>query len=164
MSKRRYIFPYQKIPSFKKSGVRIEQEEEWRRKPLMPITLRHNNNIVNYLALVDSGADFNIFHSDLAEILGIDLSSIKTKVYFGGVKQDKTPCIGYLTFIDLGIGQDFFDKTLVAFSDNISNDGYGIIGQFGFFNYFKVNFNRSIYSLELVKNSKQSIILTNKKK
>ncbi|KKP86607.1 MAG: hypothetical protein UR89_C0018G0002 [Candidatus Roizmanbacteria bacterium GW2011_GWA2_35_8] len=117
----------------------------------MPITLRHNGQTVSYLALVDSGADFNIFHADIAEILGIDLSLIKSTVKFGGVKQDKTSCIGHLTSIDLGIGKDFFDNTIVAFSNDISDNGYGIIGQFGFFNYFKVNFDRSKYSFDLTR-------------
>jgi len=141
----KYVFPYQKIPKYRNIG------QKWREKPLMPITLRHNGQTVSYLALVDSGADFNIFHADLAEILGIDLSLIKSKVPFGGIKQDKTQCVGYLTCIDLGIGQDFFDNTLVAFSSDISDKGYGVIGQFGFFNYFKVSFDRSVYTFEIEK-------------
>ena len=61
MSKK-YSFPYLKTSRFKNiSG-------DWRKKPLMPITVRHKGTTVSYLALVDSGADFNVFHGDIASL------------------------------------------------------------------------------------------------
>ena len=37
-------------------------------RPIIPVTLRYGKQEVSYLALIDSGADFNIFHSDIASI------------------------------------------------------------------------------------------------
>ena len=38
-------------------------------RPIIPVTLKLNNVEFNYLALIDSGADFNIFHADIAKVL-----------------------------------------------------------------------------------------------
>ena len=35
-------------------------------RPIIPVTLRFNKIEFSYLALIDSGADFNIFHADIA--------------------------------------------------------------------------------------------------
>ncbi len=144
MSKK-YSFPYLKTPRFKNING------DWRKKPLMPITIRHKGITVSYLVLVDSGADFNVFHGDIASLLGIDLKTLKNKIPFGGIKKDNSPCMGHIASVELGIGKDFFDNALVIFSNDISSDGYGILGQFGFFNYFNVMFDRSKYSFQLIK-------------
>ena len=93
--------------------------------------------MINYLALLDSGADFNIFHADLAEILKMDLSKLKT-TSFGGI-QKGVEGIGYYSVFKLGIENFSFDAPIV-FSADISPDGYGILGQQGFFDHFKVTF------------------------
>lgn len=52
------------------------------------------------------------------------------------------------------IGGDWRKRTLIPITirhNDISNDGYGILGQFGFFNYFKITFDRSKYSFQLIK-------------
>ena len=53
-------FEYKKIGNF------------WR--PILPVTLKHNKKELKYIALLDSGADFNIFHADIAAYLGIPLT------------------------------------------------------------------------------------------
>lgn len=143
MSKK-YSFPYINAP--KPAGPNISKD--WQKKPLLPVKIRHQGIIISYLALVDSGADFNVFHGDIAELLGIDLSKLTNKVKFSGVKDDKTPCVGYLATVDLGIGKNFFDS-VVMFSNDISDDGYGIVGQAGFFTNFEISFIRSKYTFEL---------------
>ena len=125
--------------------------KNWEKKPLITVNLRHQGKVVNYLALVDSGADFNVFHADLAEILGIDWSGLKSTIKFGGVKADKTPCVGHIAMLELGVNNHFFDTVMVVFSYDISNDGYGIIGQNGFFNYFDVLFDRCNFKVHLKK-------------
>src|SRR3989344_271891 len=106
-------------------------------RPLIPITIQYNKLMINYLALLDSGADFNIFHADLAEILKMDLSKLKT-TSFGGI-QKGVEGIGYYSVFKLGIENFSFDAPIV-FSADISPDGYGILGQQGFFDHFKVTF------------------------
>ena len=69
--------------------------------------------------------DFNIFHADLAGILGIDLSKLKT-TSFGGIQKGGEGK-GYYSAFKLGIDKHFFDAPVV-FSNEISPDGYGILG------------------------------------
>jgi len=106
-------------------------------RPLVPITIQHGKIKLNYLALLDSGADFNIFHSDLAEILGINLSKLQT-TSFGGI-QAGNEGKGYYSALTLGI-EGFTFNAPIVFSKEISPDGYGILGQQGFFDHFKVTF------------------------
>lgn len=106
-------------------------------RPIISVVIRHNNISSNYMALLDSGADFNIFHSDLAHIFGIDLSKLKT-ITFGGINKGSKG-VGYLSAITIGVENYLFD-TSVIFCDSISPNGYGIVGQNGFFNKFKIRF------------------------
>lgn len=105
-------------------------------RPIIPVTLKCNKIEFNYLALIDSGADFNIFHADIAKILKIDLSRLKNPVNFSGINGKG---IGYFTTIDIGVGNNFIN-TPVIFSNDISENGYGILGQQGFFNKYKIEF------------------------
>lgn len=108
------------------------------KKPLIPIQLRLNGKVVSSLALIDSGADFNIFHSDLAPILGIDLSKLKT-TQFGGIKKGVPDSTAYIAALEVGVNGDFFDCP-VLFSADISPNGYGVVGQLGFFDHFRITF------------------------
>jgi hypothetical protein len=105
-------------------------------RPIIPVTLKFNRIEFNYLALIDSGADFNIFHADIAKILKIDISKLKNPVNFSGINGKG---IGYFTSIDVGINNNFLN-TPVVFSNDISDNGYGILGQQGFFNNYKIEF------------------------
>ncbi len=105
-------------------------------RPIIPVTLKFGRIEINYLALLDSGADFNIFHADIAKILKIDLSKLKNRVDFSGINGKG---IGYFTSIDIGLNNNFIN-TPVVFSNDISDNGYGILGQQGFFNNYKVEF------------------------
>ena len=109
-------------------------------RPIIPVTLKSNKIEFNYLALIDSGADFNIFHADIAKILKINMSKLKNPVKFSGIKgQEGT---GYFTSVDVGVNNKFIN-TPVIFSNEISDNGYGILGQQGFFNNYTINFDYS---------------------
>lgn len=110
----------------------------WHR-PIIPITLRYNKVEFNYLALLDSGADFNIFHGDIARLLKIDLSKQKNSMSFSGIKEGASG-EGRFMSMEVGINNEFFTTTAV-FSNDISDSGYGILGQQGFFNNYKTLFN-----------------------
>ena len=113
-------------------------------RPIIPVTLKLNKIEISYLALIDSGADFNIFHADIAKILKIDLSKLKNPVNFSGINGKG---VGYFTSIDIGLNNNFIN-TPVVFSNDISDNGYGILGQQGFFNNYKIEFdykNRNIW-------------------
>lgn len=116
-------------------------------RPVVPVTLRFNKIEFNYLALLDSGADFNIFHADIAKLLKIDLNKLKNPLKFSGIKQGAEGK-GHFFSIDVGVGNQF-KNTTVVFSDDISENGYGILGQQGFFNSYKINFDYAQKKIEL---------------
>ncbi len=108
-------------------------------RPLVKVTLRYKKAEVNYLALLDSGADYNIFHSDIAKILKIELEKIKHTTTYTGIQKSTTKSTAYPVKMEIGIN-DKSVSTLVSFSDDISTDGYGILGQQGFFSHFSIKF------------------------
>ena len=71
MTKLKYAFKYLKAGKYK--------------RPLIPIILEYKNKQIPVLSLVDSGADFNVFHADIAPLLGIDITKL-SKMNFGGIK------------------------------------------------------------------------------
>lgn len=117
-------------------------------RPIIPITLKHDGRELNYVALLDSGADFNIFHSEIAEIIGINLDDVE-KSYFSGIKRSAQG-VRYMTVIEIGI-DDYTFNAPVYFSPDISPDGFGIIGQQGFFDHFKITMHYKARDIELKK-------------
>jgi len=51
-------FPYTKLPN----GIK---------RPIIRIAIEHNGKQLPYYGLIDSGADMNLFHGELAELLGL---------------------------------------------------------------------------------------------
>ena len=115
-------------------------------KPIVPIKISRGENIVKYAALIDSGADFCIFDAGIGEYLELDIKS-GIEVGFGGI-QNVGSAKAYLHQVNLEIGGIQF-KTDVGFSYDISDRGYGIFGQKGFFNKFVVKFDLQKEDVEL---------------
>jgi hypothetical protein len=107
------------------------------KRPLVKIKLQNidpkKGEKLEYLALIDSGADLCVFHADIAPLLGISLTNIKPHKMSGvSGKSFNT----YLQVIKIGI-KDYYFEVPVYFSKEISKNGYGFLGQQGFFDYFK---------------------------
>ena len=103
------------------------------------ITNKENKKAINYRAMLDSGAYANVFHSDIAEVLGINLASIKETQLFGGVKDSKRQMKGKLYIVELMImqkGQSVKFDSYVVFSNEVSNTGFALLGRQGFFDRF----------------------------
>jgi hypothetical protein len=64
-------FPYTKFPN----GIK---------RPIICIAIEHKGKELPYYGLVDSGADMNLFHGELAELLGLDLEAGE-KQFAGGI-------------------------------------------------------------------------------
>lgn len=103
-------------------------------RPIIPIEITHTKSIL-YEVLVDSGADVCIFHSEIAEAIGIENIESGLPRGFGGVtgKEEKA----YMHKVTIKIKNCEY-RTTVFFSNNIYDNGYGIVGQKGFFDYFRV--------------------------
>jgi predicted aspartyl protease len=103
---------------------------------------------LRYDALVDSGADFCIFDAEIAEYLGIEVKSGKPLV-FGGIQEvGSKAATAYMHQIQLTIGGHTF-TTSIGFSYDIAKQGFGVLGQKGFFDHFKVGFNLAKEKIEL---------------
>ena len=115
-------------------------------KPIIPIKITVGSLTVRYGALIDSGADFCIFDVGIGEYLGIDIETgIKTS--FGGI-QERGGAVAYIHSVFLDIGGNSY-KTTIGFSRDIAKYGYGILGQKGFFNLFKVKFDYRKAEIEI---------------
>lgn len=106
-------------------------------RPLIGVTLRNGSNSMKYIALVDSGADFNLFHTDIASLLGINLNNIKQIDLYG--VNDKKPLRGYPAGVEIGIDGVFYDA-MAVFSPDIAPNALPIVGQVGLFDRFIVQF------------------------
>ena len=103
------------------------------------ITNKENNKSVNYRAMLDSGAFANVFHTEVADLLGIDLTKIKEMQTFGGVKASKRLMKGKMCIVELmllGKGKSYKFDSYVIFSAEVSENGFALLGRQGFFDQF----------------------------
>jgi len=120
---------------------------------------------IHYYALLDSGADYNLFHADLAELINIrNYKSGKEQVMFGiegeGIKS-------YFHDIVIEIGGWKY-KAYCGFTDfngktSLDKMPYGILGQIGFFEHFNTSFDYSKLQIEIKPKDTSIFIIGNKK-
>lgn len=115
-------------------------------RPIIPIKISANGLTAKYDALIDSGADFCIFHAEIAEYLGIDVQSGLREV-FSGV-EESVGAEAYFHKLTLTIGDKSF-QTLIGFSYDIADHGYGLLGQKGLFDKFLIKFDLTSKQIEL---------------
>ena len=105
-------------------------------KPIIPIGLLFGKKSIRHEALIDSGADFNIFNAEIGELLGISVLSGK-KMEFSGITGGPFEVYFHDLILEVG-GWQY--KIAAGFSYKISPYGFGVLGQRGFFNLFRVKF------------------------
>lgn len=122
-------------------------------RPIIQIIVKSKTKFAIYPVLIDSGADYCIFHTQLAEDLGIKLQN-KT-ASFKGVGKNKV--VGFWGEVDLKIGEVSY-QTKIIFAE-ISDFGHGILGQQGFFNHFdvKLSHHKQIIEIDPVKSRYYSV-------
>lgn len=138
-------FPYKKIPVIDPKT----QEVSHVFRPIIPVTLSFKGNSVSYEVLIDSGADECVFDTEIAKILRLPLNEEKEKS-FGGISGGEIKA--YRQGVEVGVDGISF-VTEVYFSPDLSRMGYGILGQKGFFDHFRVRF---IYSKKVVEITKET--------
>jgi len=107
-------------------------------RPVIPIKLKIGNISVDYEVLVDSGADICLFHAEIGELLGINITKGKTQEVFGvGGKSS----VYYLHQVEMEVG-GWAHKIEAGFMPSVSGHimKYGLVGQRGFFDIFVVKF------------------------
>ncbi len=116
-------------------------------RPVIPVKLKSASENFDYEVLVDSGADICIFHSEIGELLNLNVLKGKPYEVFGvGGKAS----IYYLHKIMIEIGGRSHEIE-AGFMPSVS--GYtmrhGIVGQKGFFDKFVVKFDLVKEEVEL---------------
>jgi len=113
-------------------------------RPVIPIEVNYGKQSIPYEVLVDSGADLNIFDEQIGELLGIDIKAGAAQHVSGITKGSE---VYYLHNVHMAVGGHQF-KTKVGFK-KFNRLGYGVVGQKGFFEFFKVTFDYLKETLEL---------------
>jgi hypothetical protein len=127
-------FPYTRLPNKIK-------------RPIIRIAIEHKGKEIPYFGLIDSGADINIFHSELAELLGLDLEAGEKQYVAGVVEGERRPY--YVHKVSLKIGGWRHENVRVGFMPSLSKNGHGLLGQYGFFDLYSVKFDLPKGEIEL---------------
>jgi len=114
-------------------------------RPVIPIEIIYQGRSVSYEVLVDSGADFCIFDSQIGELLGIDIQSGEKKNVVGITGMFEPY---YIHSVEINVGGWSY-PVQVGFLTNIAQLGYGVVGQKGFFDLFVVKFDYAKEEIEL---------------
>ena len=80
-------FPYL---SFPRKSTDAFPDKKYVLRPVIPIKVKCQEKEITYHALIDSGADFCIFHAQIGESIGINIKEGKKLKFFGvtGGKQE----------------------------------------------------------------------------
>ncbi len=138
-------FAYEKFP--------VDNIGSFASRPVLTVVIENpiTHRAIGYKALLDSGADINIFPAEIAEILGLDMQS--GKLYkFGGI--GSAGHSSYVHKVNFIVGGSIKYETECAFSYEISKIGYGVLGQKGFFDHFVIKFDYSKKEIEIKENKK----------
>lgn len=124
---------YRKIPDL------ISRSKKWISRPYLRVRLFYGSGHKDVLSLVDSGADYCLFHSSVADELGIDLRTGWPKE-FGGIAAGE-PVQAYVHAVQMQI-EGFTERVEIeaAFADPDAIGG--LLGQAGFFDNYKVTIER----------------------
>lgn len=117
-------------------------------RPVVPIQLIRGQDKIKCLAIIDSGADYCVFHASLGEVIGLTIESGKLD-HFGGISgQQQQQLTAYFHNIQIEVGGYEFD-CWAGFSRDIEALPYGILGQLGFFSLFDIRFDYAKERIEL---------------
>lgn len=121
----------------------VHLDGEPRLIPLIPLTLHGPSTSVDLLALIDSGAEHNVFGEEIAQRLSLDLEDATPVTIVGIGEQDRS---GRLITVDLQLGKHRWTAPTI-FSPALGQRL--LLGQAGFFAFFNVYFRRRHGNMEI---------------
>lgn len=124
--------------------------------PLLRVYLRHQVNVQNVLALVDSGSIDCVFPASIAQLLRIDLYAGKPHQFYGF---NLSPVKGYVHKINLQV--EGFPQWINLDAVFLESEGVPILGQNGFFENYQVIFERWARQFEV--NSRTDAMIRNRR-
>lgn len=113
-------------------------------RPIIPIKIISGEKSIETEALIDSGADVNLFDASFGEALGIQVRLGKYSVIMG-IEGNLTPY--YIHNIKINVGGNEY-ITPVGFMPRY-NAPHSLLGQTGFFNLFTIKFDYLKKQIEL---------------
>lgn len=99
----------------------------------------------SYFVLVDSGADYCMFHASIGESLGLNIKSGKPLIFYGTSGEPQQAYFHKITF-KIGGHSHTAD---VGFSYDMEKLAYGLLGQDGFFDKWNVKFEYKKENVEI---------------
>jgi len=136
-------FKYRKFPVDPNNNPFTSKKHALR--PVIQITFENGQNSFGYFVLIDSGADYCIFHAKIGELLGLDIKQGKPLTFYGTSGEPQKAYFHGITF-KVGGNEHTCE---VGFSYDMEKLAYGILGQHGFFNKWVVKFEYSKENIEL---------------
>lgn len=131
-------FPYFKTP-------REDPRKRWISRPIIPVTLFGPKGSINIDALIDSGADRCLFNSQIGKEIGLEIEKGEREI-FSGIEGGKL--LAYLHKIHLQIiGINKIIEIIAGFTD--APGVFAILGQEGFFDAFKIKFEKAHNTIEI---------------
>lgn len=116
-------------------------------RPVVDLTLpTPDGGQIGYSAIIDSGADYCLFHGDIGEQLGLEVKKGKALSFYGTGGRKQTAYFHEITFFIEG---EAITST-VGFSYGIGSISVGLLGQNGFFDTFKIEFDLKHQTISLV--------------
>lgn len=115
-------------------------------RPVIPVEFQYGQERIRYEVLVDSGADCNIVPAEIGELLGIDVET-GAMDHVGGITGGGMPF--FIHPITISVGGWAYPQIPVGFMPDMPALGYGVVGQHGFFDLFKVTFDRHKEEVDL---------------
>lgn len=130
---------------YKKVSVVDAPQAAWIPVPLIKVRLAYHDKIIQFDALLDSGADVSLFHASAAKALGIKLKDGLKQEYFG-ISGHKIQAYFHKVKLQLVDSPDSLELA-VGFTES---DGVGaLLGQADFFQAHKITFERHKGRIEI---------------
>lgn len=107
------------------------------KRPIIPVRLSYKNSAINIPALIDSGADFNVFPLSIAKDIGLEINTDKP-IIFKGVGEKSQKLTGYMAILDIMFfngGENIKFSTPIVFTNDIPSNGFSLLGETGFFDH-----------------------------
>jgi len=132
------IVEFRYIPfSIQSSDPFPQGQVAWRPFAQAAICRPGSSQQLRCIVCLDTGADSCLFPTAFATHLGIDLITLKNNVT-GGVGSSGN--VTYYADLEIALGSGIHFKSYVGFTDAMDRQGFGLLGQAGFFEYYNVCF------------------------
>jgi hypothetical protein len=136
-------FPYIKTPQ-------AYPIKKWLSRPLIPVIILGPKSNIEILALIDSGADKCLFNAQIGREIGLEVEKGKPETFMG---IEGGRLIAYVHKIKLQVvGIENIIEIEAGFVDSPAADA--ILGQEGFFDAFKIKFEKDHNIIEITPSKK----------